>query len=225
MKATTRGSESAGRASHTGLLAGLLAIAGWAGPLGAQSTVPQTPRPLTDGGGPRVLVVYYSASGFTRRLADAVVEGARSVGGAEVTLRSVDSVSVGELRAADGLILGSPTYYASMAAPMKRFIDDWALKDNLFLGDKVGGAFATGGGITGGKEQVVVQLLLAMLNNGMMVVGPWEQDGNARFGYFGASAVTGPEDPGLSEAELAVARRLGERVARVAGRLAVARQR
>ena len=69
------------------------------------------------------------------------------------------------------------------------------------MGDKVGGAFATGGGDGGGKELVVLSLLTAMLNNGMVVVGPHYSEGEARFGGFGIGATTGPGSPGVDEAE------------------------
>jgi hypothetical protein len=57
-----------------------------------------------------------------------------------------------------------------------------------------------------------------MLNNGMVVAGPHYSDGQARFGGFGVGATTGPDSPGVDEAELARARLLGERVATVAKR-------
>jgi len=106
-----------------------------------------------------VLVVYYSQSGNTERFAKMVAEGARRVPGASVTLKAVADVTREDLVDADGLVLGSPTYYANIAGPMKSFIDDWAFKYVVYLGGKVGGAFATGGGDTGGKEHVVISLL------------------------------------------------------------------
>jgi multimeric flavodoxin WrbA len=105
-----------------------------------------------------------------------------------------------------------------MATPVKQFIDDWFFEYQVFMGDKVGGAFATGGGDGGGKGLVVLSILTAMLNNGMVIAGPHYMDGQARFGGFGVGATTGPDSPGLDEAELARARLLGERVANVATR-------
>ena len=89
----------------------------------------------------------------------------------------------------------------------------------MYLGEKIGGAFATGGGQTGGKEHVIISLLLAMLNNGMIVVGPVYEQGDVRFGAFGASAVKGPAGKTISEFELGDARLLGERVAIVVKQL------
>ncbi|MCW5550896.1 MAG: flavodoxin family protein [Verrucomicrobiae bacterium] len=104
---------------------------------------------------------------------------------------------------------------------MKVVIDDWSWKLKVDFTDKVGGAFATGGGQAGGKEFVLVSLVMFMLNNRMVVAGPLYQ--NDRTGSVwaevGAAAMTGPLDAGVSEGELDSARRLGERVARLAVRL------
>lgn len=166
----------------------------------------------------RVLIVYYTMTGHTLALAEAVAEGARSVPGTAVVLKATDEVEKADLETADALLVGSPTYWGSMAAPVKQFIDDWFLEYKVFMGDRVGGAFATGGGDGGGKELVVASLLIAMLNNGMVVVGPHYSDGQAKFGGFGVGATTGPDSPGVDEAEMGRARVLGERVATVAQR-------
>ncbi len=96
---------------------------------------------------------------------------------------------------------------------MKAFIDDWWLKYKLPLIDKVGGAFASGGGETGGKENVIYSLNLAMMNSGMILVGPLE-DG---FGQSGVSALDPVNDKALKEC-----RDLGQRIASVAQRLKAA---
>lgn len=172
----------------------------------------------------RVLVVYYSETGNTAAMAEAAAEGARRVPGGVASVKSVEEVARDDLESADALLVGSPTYWGTIAAPVKQFIDDWLAEYGVFLGDKVGAAFATGGGDGGGKELVILSILTAMLNNGMVVVGPHYEMEGVRFGGFGASATTGPSDPGVSEAELENARRLGERAARVAGRLRAARR-
>ena len=104
---------------------------------------------------------------------------------------------------------------------MKLAIDDWIWKLKVDFTDKVGGAFATGGGQTGGKEHVVISLLLFMLNNRMIVAGPLYEDdeGEDIWGEVGASAMTGPLDRGVGPHELDAARRLGERVAEVSRKL------
>ena len=176
--------------------------------------------PCPDGSPTSVLIAYHSAGGTTEQLARAVAEGVERVDGVCAVLRQVADVTRDDLVDARGLILGSPTYYANIAGPMKTFIDEWLLRYNVYFGDKVGGAFATGGGVTGGKEHVVVSLLLAMMNNGAIVAGPTDRDGDVQFGYPGASAVDpGPGEP-LPESDLDAGRALGERVARVAAQLA-----
>lgn len=164
--------------------------------------------------GVKVLIVYYSGTGNTEKMAKAVAEGAKKDSDVVVVTKKVSEVTKEDLLDADGIILGSPTYYANMAGPMKTFIDDWAFKYNVYLRDKIGGAFATGAGRTGGKEHVVSSLLLAMLNDGMIIVGPVYDEG--KYGAFGASALTSDSKKEISEDEFGDARQLGERVASVA---------
>jgi len=169
----------------------------------------------------RVLVAYYSLSGNTERLARGVAEGTKRVPGVAATVKKVNEVSKADLEAAHAIVLGSPTYYANIPGKMKVVIDDWSWKLKVDFTDKVGGAFATGGGQTGGKEHVVVSLLLFMLNNRMVVAGPLYEDeeGDDVWAELGAAAITGPLDPGIGTGELDGARRLGERVARLAKKL------
>jgi NAD(P)H dehydrogenase (quinone) len=137
------------------------------------------------------------------------------------TLKKVSEVSKEDLDAADGIILGCPTYFANVPGEMKTIIDDWNWKMKVDFTDKIGGAFATAGGQVGGQEHVVVSLLLFMLHNRMVVAGPLYQ--NEKTGSIwaesGAAAITGPLDPGVGEGELDGARRLGERVARLATKM------
>ncbi|NOZ61070.1 MAG: T9SS type A sorting domain-containing protein [Calditrichaeota bacterium] len=166
-----------------------------------------------------VLIAYYSFTGNTEQMASGVEEGALKVQDVAVTKKKVTKVTASDLQNADGIILGSPTYFANIAGPMKTFVDNWAFKFGVYFGDKVGGAFSTGDMRTGGKEFVVISLLLAMMNNGMIVVGPVYQVGGVNFGGFGASAMTGAPDQGISDSELDDARKLGQRVATIARRL------
>jgi NAD(P)H dehydrogenase (quinone) len=185
-----------------------------------------TPRATTRAGDPprpplRVLVAYHSRSGNTEKMAEGVAEGARRVPGAVVVVKKVEDVSKADLETAQAIILGSPTYYANLPGKMKTVIDDWAWRMKVDFTDKVGGAFATGGGQAGGKEHVVTSLLLFMLSNRMVVAGPLYQGRDEKdiWGEPGAAAMTGPLDPGVSSQELDAARRLGERVAAVAKKM------
>lgn len=163
-----------------------------------------------------ILIVYHSMTGNTKALAEAVAEGARSVENTSVVIRTTNDVLKEDLVRADGIILGSPSYYANVATPMKEFIDKWYFEYELPLFDKIGGAFSAGGSRTGGQELVVISLLIAMMNNGMIVAGPVYE----AWGTFGATAMTDvPPHDGVDEFELSDARLLGERIARLARRL------
>ncbi len=168
-----------------------------------------------------VLIAYDSLHGNTERMAQAVAEGVKRVPGAVAALKKVSEVTKEDLVAADAIVLGCPTYYANIPGRMKTVIDDWSWKMKVDFTDKVGGAFATGGGQMGGKEHVVISLLLFMVNNRMVVAGPLYQDeeGQDIWAETGAGAMTGPIDPGLSGEELDSAVRLGERVARLTVKL------
>lgn len=169
----------------------------------------------------QVLVAYHSRRGNTERFARSVAAGAKQVPDTLVTIKKAEDVSKEDLQAADAIALGSPTYFANIPGKLKVIIDDWNWKWKVDFTDKVGGAFSTGGGQTGGKEFVVTSLLLFMLNNRMVVAGPLYQDaeGEDIWGEAGASAMTGPLDPGVSEQELDAAFRLGHRLATLAKKL------
>jgi len=169
----------------------------------------------------RVLVAYYSMTGNTARVAQGVAEGTQRVGGVVAVVKKVDEVSKEDLEAADAIVLGCPTYFANIPGRMKVVIDDWNWKMKVDFTDKIGGAFSTGSGQVGGKEHVVTSLLLFMINNRMLVAGPLYQDeeGDDKWAESGAAAMTGPLDPGVSDKELDGARRLGERMARLAKKI------
>jgi NAD(P)H dehydrogenase (quinone) len=157
-----------------------------------------------------VLIVYYSVTGNTEKMAKSVAEGVQQVAGATVIIKRAEEVATDDIKNADAMVLGSPTYFGDMAAPMKSFIDDWWLKHKVSLVDKIGGAFSTGAGGTGGKEHVLQSLIIAMMNGGMIPVGPLVE----QFGLPGVSALDPVNDAALDEA-----RALGNRVATVAQRM------
>lgn len=166
----------------------------------------------------RVLVAYYSLTGNTEKMAHGVARGVERVPGAVAVVKRVERISKADLEAADAIILGGPTYFGNIPGKMKVIIDNWNWKMKVDFTDKVGGAFATGSGLAGGKEHVVISLLLFLINNRMLVAGPLYQDeqGDDKWAEAGAAALTGPLDPGVGPGELDGAGRLGERVARVA---------
>ena len=157
-----------------------------------------------------VLVVYYSVTGNTEKMAQAVAAGAQKVSTVNVLVKTPDKVTEDDLKNADAILLGSPTYYGNMSAQMKAFIDDWFLRYQTSLVNKVGGAFSTGADESGGKEHVLYSFVIAMMNAGMIIVGPLE----GSFGTAGVAAL----DP-VNEAALKEASALGERAANIARQL------
>ena len=155
---------------------------------------------------PKVLIVYHSRSGNTKRMAAFVTEGAEKAG-ADVTCSEVAKIRPADLPAYDGIILGSPTYYGAPAAELKKLIDDSVGFHGQLLG-KVGGAFASAGGIGGGAETTVRALIDALLIHGAIV------EGCHQGGHYGPVAVGEPDDRAADEC-----RALGERVARLAERI------
>ena len=162
-----------------------------------------------------ILIVYYSGTGHTALLADAVATGARGVAGSDVRLLSVDSVSHDDVAWADALIVGSPVHAANISAPIVKFLASLPLNE---MHDKIGAAFVTAGGISAGEETVQLAILRAMLVYNMILVG-----GPTWTDAFGASAVTG--EPPFADAAATAAidsifvakgSRLGTRVAKVA---------
>ena len=162
--------------------------------------------------GANVLVTYHSVTGNTEKMAQGVVEGAKSVAGTNVVLKKVSEVTADDLLAATAVIVGSPVYFANMSGEVKTFFDNWLLKFGVFrdfkMRNKVGAAFATGAAISNGKETTMAAIMQVMIMNQMTAVSGG--------GAFGASATTGPDSPGIDEKELATARDLGKRVAEVA---------
>ncbi len=168
----------------------------------------------------RILVAYHSETGNTEKLARAVREGAASVAGVEASLRKTAEVKPEEILKADGVALGTPVYWASLSAEAKRFLDEMgnALgRNSKTLGEgKAGGVFCTGGNAAAGKDTARLVALAAFLHMRMVVVGGVDGGG---YGTLGPEATTAPPDAGISDRELAEARRFGERFARITQRL------
>ena len=163
----------------------------------------------------KVLIVFHSETGNTEQMAQSVAEGARTVEGVEVILKSVYEVMADQLVESDAIIVGSPVYNANVSPEISAFIASWPFEGQP-LKDKVGAAFVTAGGISAGEEIVQMNILKSMLVFGMIVVGgpDWTQP-------FGASAITGEPPFDVNEPEETSEQfkqkgfLLGERVARV----------
>ncbi|MBU0701045.1 flavodoxin family protein [bacterium] len=152
----------------------------------------------------KILVTYFSQGGNTEKLAKAVAKGAKDEG-CEVSLKAVTEVVNGDLTEADGIIVGSPVYFGSMSAEVKRMFDV-SVSVRRQLKDKIGAAFTTAGHQTGGKETTILSILQAMLIHQMIIVG----DPLTAGGHYGTACVGKPNDKELQEAEA-----LGKRVAEI----------
>ncbi len=163
----------------------------------------------------RILVVYYSETGNTEKLARGIQKGATAVPGVEVTLRKAADAKDEEILRADGIVVGTPIQWSNVAAEAKRFLDRvgsvlWNAKTN---GDgRTAGAFCTGGGVAMGKDIARLSILSAFLTMRYTVIGGVDDQG---YGTLGPEATTGPANPGIGDKELAEAQNFGERFARL----------
>ncbi len=192
---------------------------------------------------PAILVLYYSRGGRTALLAREVAAGVESAG-ALASIRTVPPVvtdradalppvpeagppyaSLEDLRSCDGLLLGSPTRFGNMAAPLKHFLDG---SSELWLAgamvDKPAAVFTSTSSTHGGQETTLLTMALPLLHHGMVFAGiPYTNAAlfDTRTGGtpYGASSVAAPWNSELSAHEIALARTLGRRVADLAGRL------
>jgi NAD(P)H dehydrogenase (quinone) len=135
----------------------------------------------------RILILYYSKTGHTKAMAEAVSEGVLEVGGVVPEVRSVEESGIDNLLEPEGILIGSPTYYGGMAWPVKRLLDE-SVRHHGKLQGKVGGAFSSAGGIGGGNETTVLGILQALLIHGMVVQGTPSGD------HYGAVAVEEPDE-------------------------------
>jgi NAD(P)H dehydrogenase (quinone) len=136
----------------------------------------------------QVLVLYYSRTGNTRKLAEAVSEGVESVEGVHCLFRSSEEVLKEDFIESDGIIAGSPVYFGVMAAELKKVFDDFVTVRKK-MENKVGSAFATGGDVSGGKETTMLSIIQAMLIYGMIIVG----DPMDATGHYGVACVGAPD--------------------------------
>jgi NAD(P)H dehydrogenase (quinone) len=197
-----------------------------------------------------VLVLYYSRNGSTAELARQVARGVESVAGATARLRTVPAVSPvneatesavpeagapyatqDDLRECDGLVMGSPTRFGNMAAPLKYFLDGTAaLWLNGALDGKPAGVFTSTNSMHGGQETTLLTMMLPLLHHGMYIVGlPFTAEAMSRTRTggtpYGASHFAARKtDSKLSDDERELAQLLGRRVAEAAAALRAARR-
>ena len=193
-----------------------------------------------------ILVLYYSATGSVRSLAQSVARGVESVEGVRARVRTVPKVTTvvdkpmpavpsdgapyveaRDLEECAGIALGSPTRFGNMAAPLKYFLDglgpEWTRGT---LAGKPAAVFSASASMHGGQESTLLSMMLPLFHHGMILVGiPYtEPDMNAtRSGGtpYGASHVSGiANDRPVSDEEARLAFALGKRLAGLVKRLA-----
>ncbi|MFN2328691.1 MAG: NAD(P)H:quinone oxidoreductase [Chromatocurvus sp.] len=199
-------------------------------------------------GRPYVLVLYYSASGATARMAQEIARGVQGVAAIDARLRTVPAVSaetaqvapdipdegpmfceLEDLRHCSGLVLGSPTRFGNMAAPMKYFIDRTSeLWLSGALVDKPAGVFTSTSSLHGGQESTLLSMQLPLLHHGMVLAGlSYGEPGLTRTRGggtpYGASHHAGAQNNRvLDDDEIGLCRALGARIARLSLALSLA---
>ncbi|MBA6412787.1 NAD(P)H:quinone oxidoreductase [Parahaliea sp. F7430] len=192
-----------------------------------------------------ILVLYYSRHGAVAEMARHLARGVALVDGMEARLRTVPPVSANteqsadeipeegplycemdDLRHCSGLLLGSPTRFGNMAAPLKYFIDQ---SSGLWLSgamiDKPAAVFTSSSSLHGGQESTLLSMILPLLHHGMLITGlPYSEPGlmSTESGGtpYGASHWAGPDNSRpVDEQEAALCRALGRRVAKIAAGL------
>lgn len=134
----------------------------------------------------RALVCYYSRTGNTKKMAEKIHQVFQGEG-LDADLERVEDIQAEDLLQFDCIVLGSPTYYGTMAAEMKHLIDA-SVKFHGKLKGKVGGAFASAANIGGGNETTVMAILGAMLIHGMVIQGDPKGD------HYGPVSIGSPDE-------------------------------
>ncbi|OUS35152.1 NAD(P)H:quinone oxidoreductase, type IV [Oleispira antarctica] len=188
---------------------------------------------------PYILVLYYSRGGTTAKMAQAIAQGVEMVSGIEARIRTVPAISTNceatessipsegaiyctedDLKHCSGLIMGSPTRFGNMAAPLKYFIDSTS---NLWLTGKLvnkpAGVFTATSSLHGGQETTLMSMALPLIHHGMVFCGiPYTESAllhtEAGGTPYGASHWSGNEgERVLSGHELKLCQAQGKRIA------------
>jgi NAD(P)H dehydrogenase (quinone) len=192
-----------------------------------------------------ILILYYSRYGATAEMARQIARGVEEVPGMSARLRTVPAVSTvceasedsipesgapyveeADLRECSGLILGSPTRFGNMAAPLKYFLDTTSqLWMSGALIGKPAAVFTSTSSLHGGQESTLLSMMLPLLHHGMLLLGvPYSETALLHTSSggtpYGASHLAGPDSKlPLSEEEKRICRTQGKRVAETARQL------
>ncbi len=192
-----------------------------------------------------ILILYYSRYGATAEMANYIARGVEEITGMDARIRTVPRVStvceaieddiptqgspyvtLEDLRNCAGLILGSPTRFGNMAAPLKYFLDStisiWLSGE---LTGKPSGVFSSSSSIHGGQETTLMSMMLPLLHHGMLIVGlPYTESAlittTSGGTPYGPTHVAGEESQRpITEEEKALCKALGKRIANIAKKL------
>lgn len=192
-----------------------------------------------------ILVLYYSRKGTTAEMAQLIARGIEEVSGAQARLRTVPPVSTvceataddipsegaayvshDDLRECSGLILGSPTRFGNMAAPLKYFIDSTSdLWLSGVLAGKPAAVFTSTSSLHGGQESTLLTMMIPLLHHGMLITGlPYSETDLMHTSSggtpYGASHFAGDDNKRpLSDEEKRLCKALGKRVAKTTVKL------
>ena len=132
------------------------------------------------------IVIYYSRTGNTKEMAELIAD-AMNEQALTTDCKPVDKIKVDELNGYDAIVVGSPTYYGHMAAPVKAMFDESGKMHGALAG-KVGAAFSSAANIGGGNETTIMGIIEAMLISGMVVAGDSQGD------HYGPVSIGKPDE-------------------------------
>jgi NAD(P)H dehydrogenase (quinone) len=194
---------------------------------------------------PFILILYYSKTGSVAQLAQYIARGVGMIEGIEARIRTVPEISsnceavepsvpdsgapyvtLDDLRNCAGLALGSPTRFGNMAAPLKYFLDNTtSLWFSGNLVNKPACVFSSTSSMHGGQETTLTSMMLPLLHHGMILVGlPYTESELAQTTSggtpYGVTHVAGVQNnQPFSEAEISLAKHMGQRLATIALKL------
>ena len=156
-----------------------------------------------------LLVLYDSNTGNVAKMAQLVADGAATVPGTEVRLRSVDEANAEDVIWCDGIAVGSPTNMGILSWKMKRFWDETMRPEWMKIDGRIGCAFSSAGGWGGGMELACQSILTVLMNFGFLVFGVTDYAAKLTTAHYGAVTAREPR----SEDSQAACRLLGQRLA------------
>ena len=189
----------------------------------------------------KILIIYYSKNGAIQKMSEKISRGINSVEDSEAVIRTLPDIKDNttaianknnilyatneDLANCDGLILGSPTYFGNMAAPMKFFLDGTSAEwFNNTLSGKPAGVFTSSSSMHGGQETTLITMLIPLLHHGMIISGiPYSEkelhDTRTGGSPYGPTHFSGDKENSLSTHEIKLCTSFGSRVANIAKKL------